>query len=100
MRLRAVLDHVLFAVKRAGYRPTDLNRSRTKPFRLKEEDAVRLGLLMVAIKPLRRLDRIEAIAERMRTMEPEEAYYWFSKSMSQDFRRRARRAFRILHAEG
>ena len=97
--LRVVLDQVLSVVKRAGYRSTDLSRTRTEPFRLREEDGVRLGLLFLGIKPLRRLGRVEGIAEHVREMEPEEAYYWYSKATAADTARRGQRAFRILMAQ-
>ena len=97
--LRAVMDQVLRAVKRAGYRTTDLSRGRKAPFRLPEEEAVRLGLLFLALKPMRKLSRIEAISREVQGMEPEELYYWFSKASDREGARRARRAFRILVAE-
>ncbi len=49
--LRAVSDQVLDALKRSGYRATDLGASRREPFALSEEAGVRLGLLFLAIKP-------------------------------------------------
>ena len=97
--LRVVLDQVLGIVKKAGYRATDLSRGRREPFRLREEDGVRLGLLFLGIKPLRRLGRVEGIAEHVRGMEPEEAYYWYSKATAADTARRGQRAFRILMAQ-
>lgn len=97
--LRAVIDRVISAIKHSGYRPTELRRARSEPFLLSEEDGVRLGLLFLAVKPLRRLSRIEAISEKIGGMEPEELYYWYSKSTAVNGRRRAQRALRILIAE-
>lgn len=97
--LRSVMDRILSAVRRAGYRPSDVQRGRREPFLLREEDGVRLGLLFLAIKPLRKPSRIEAISEHLSTMEAEEVYYWFSKATSLTRGRRAARAFRILLAE-
>jgi hypothetical protein len=97
--LKAVLEPVLTTVKRAGYKATDLHRGRKAPFRLSEEDGVRLGLLFLAVKPLHKLARIEAVSERIRRREPEELYYWFSKSTSTTEGHRALRALRILIAE-
>ncbi len=97
--LRAVIDDVLSALRRAGYRATDLARNRRAPFSLPEEDAVRLGLLLAAVQPLRKLSRIEAIAREVRGMEPEELYYWYSKATAAEGGRRARRAFRLLASE-
>ena len=97
--LKAVIHQVLDAVRRSGYRPSDLTRSRRAPFVLHEEDGVRLGVLFLAVKPLRKLGRIEAISERLRDMEPEELFYWYSKSMAAGDGRKAQRALRILIAE-
>ena len=97
--LRTVMDQVLIALRKSKYQPTDLRRSRQAPFRLKEEEGVRLGVLFMAVKPLRKLSRIEAISERVQGMELEELYYWYSKSTAAHDGRRARKAFRILIAE-
>tara|TARA_R110002126_G_scaffold86474_19_gene208819 strand:- start:14995 stop:15462 length:468 start_codon:yes stop_codon:yes gene_type:complete len=97
--LRSVMEPVLTAVKRAGYRATDIGPKRRAPFQISEEDAVRLGLLFQAVKPLRKTSRIESISEHVRAMEHEEVLYWFSKTASQDSARRAQRALRILMAE-
>lgn len=96
--LRAVIESVLAAVKRSGYRPSDLRPSRQAPFDLREEEAVRLGLLLLAVKPLRKHSRIDAITQRLREMEPEEVYYWYSKSTSSADGRRAQKALRVLIA--
>lgn len=97
--LRSVLDQVLAAVKHAGYRAADLGAGRRDPLRLREEDGVRLGVLFLAIKPLRKLSRVEAISEQVRRMELEELYYWFSKMTAASGGRRAQRALRLLLAE-
>ncbi len=97
--LRSVMDQILAALKKSRYKPTDLRRSRQLPFNLKEEEGVRLGVLLLAVKPLRKLARIEAISERIRGMELEELYYWYSKSTAERDGHRARKAFRILIAE-
>lgn len=97
--LRSVMDQVLVALRKSKYRPTDLRRSRQVPFILKEEEGVRLGVLFMAVKPLRKLSRIEAISERIRGMELEELYYWYSKSTAERDGHRAQKAFRILIAE-
>jgi len=66
-----------------------------------EDAGVRLGLLMKAIKPLRKLERIRRIVEEIGEMPREEALYWFSKAInspSDSERRRAMKAMRILLA--
>lgn len=97
--LKAVIHQVLDAVRRSGYRPSDLTRSRRAPFVLREEDGVRLGVLFLAVKPLRKHARIDAISSRLREMEPEELFYWYSKSMAAGEGRKAQRALRIMIAD-
>jgi len=97
--LRAVADHVLEALRRAEYKPTDLSAARRKPFYLPEEAGVRLGLVFVAVRPLTKYRRIEEIAYRLREMPAEEAYYWYSKCTATDTAERARQALRVLLAE-
>ena len=96
--LRAVADHVLEALRKSGYKVTDLSRNRRRPFRLDEETGLRLGLLFLAVKPLTRMDRVEAISSGLRTMPSEEAYYWFSKCTAEASAANAQRALRILLA--
>ena len=97
--LRAVMDQVLTAIKQAGYRPADLSRGRKTPFLLNEELGVRLGLLMLAVKPLRKSSRMVDVSEQVQSMATEEAYYWFSKSTDQHVARRSQKAMRILLAK-
>ncbi|NLE59168.1 MAG: hypothetical protein GX616_12465 [Planctomycetes bacterium] len=95
---RAIVDQVLTALKRCGYKPSDLARTRQKPFVLTEQEGVRLGLLMMAVKPLRKVDRMEAVSAQVRAMGDEEAYYWFSKSTKSEIARRAQKSLRVLLA--
>lgn len=99
IQLRAVSDHVLEALRKAGYKVTDLSRARREPFRLDEETGLRLGLLFLAVKPLTKLSRVEAISAEMRSMPSEEAYYWFSKCTATSNPSRAQQALRVLLAE-
>lgn len=98
--LRAVADHLLEALRANGYRATDLARAagREKPFYLDEPTGIRLALILLAVKPLSRHDRIEAIGAGVRTMGDEEAYYWFSKCSAGPYAQRAQRALRVLLA--
>ena len=97
--MRAVMDQILGTIKRAGYRASDLSRSRKTPFHLSEEPGVRLGLLMLAVKPLRKASRMSDISEQIQAMAEEEAYYWFSKSTDNGVGRRCQKAMRILLAK-
>ena len=65
---------------------------------LNEESGVRLGLLMLAVKPLRKSSRMTDISEQVQSMASEEAYYWFSKSTDHQVGRRSQKAMRILLA--
>jgi hypothetical protein len=97
--MRAVMDQILSTIKQAGYRPTDLARNRKVPFALNEELGVRLGLLMLAVKPLRKTSRMSDVSEHVRGMTDEEAYYWFSKVTDAGQGRRSQKALRILLAK-
>ena len=66
-------------IRQAGYRIINPARNRKVPFALSEEQGVRLGLLMPAVKPLRKTARMSDVSEHIRGMTAEEAYYWFSK---------------------
>ena len=94
--LLAVNDHLLIALKAAGYRPTDLKRTRRKPFTLPESVGVRLGLLLMAVKPLRKTRRIEDVSMAVRELADDEAFYWYAKTTDNRHGRRAQRAFRDL----
>jgi hypothetical protein len=96
--LRAVSDHVLDALREAGYKATDLSPARRAPFHLPEAVGVRLGLVFLAVKPLSKLDRIEAISQGIRHMTLEELYYWYSKCTASDTAERAQKALRVLLA--
>lgn len=99
LSLQAVGDHVLDALRQAGHRPSELRRNRIKPFRLPEQAGVRLGLALLATKPLRKIRRIEEISSAVRTMSDDEVYYWFAKCTDPDHGIRAQRAFRDLWSD-
>ena len=66
-----------------------------------EAVGTRLAVLFFAIKPLRKLERIRAIAEEILQLSPEAACYWLGKvAGGQDWRTRQRhlRALRLLLA--
>ena len=96
--LKAVVDQGLTTVKQAGYKPSDLSRGRKEPFALSEDLGVRLGLLLLAVKPLRKVARMEDISGQIRAMTDEEVYYWFSKVTDSARGSRSQKAFRILLA--
>jgi len=98
--LRAVADHLLNALRANGHKATDLARATgsEKPFYLDELTGLRLALILMAVKPLTRHDRIEAIGQGVQAMSAEEAYYWFSKCSAGPDALRAQKALRILLA--
>ena len=97
--LRAVADQVMEALRKSGYRTTDLSAGRREPFALAEEAGVRLGLLFLTVKPITKMVRVEAIAHGLRAMTSEEAYYWYSKCTTRPTADRALKALRVLLAD-
>lgn len=95
--LYAAMDQILQAVRRSGHRSADLHRGRRAPLDLKEAWGVRVGLLLLALKPLRKTSRMERVAATIRQMPEEEAYYWFSRCRASV---RAQMALRLLGSEG
>jgi hypothetical protein len=98
IQLKVCAEQVISSLKQNGYRASDLGLKRKVPFHINEENGVKLALLFMAIKPLRKVTRMEAIASEVRRMEMEEAYYWLSKCTSANSAR-SQRALRILLSE-
>ncbi len=99
-QLCSVADHLLAALRVNDYKATDLARAAgaDEPFYLDELTGLRLALILMAVKPLTRHDRIEAIGQGVQAMSAEEAYYWFSKCSAGPDALRAQKALRILLA--
>ena len=99
--LRAVADHLLSALRANGYTATALAHASgdDAPFYLDELSGLRLALILMAVKPLARHERIEAIGQGVQRMSAEEAYYWFSKCSAGADALRAQKALRILLAK-
>lgn len=70
--------------------------SGSKPIALDGRTGEHAELLLLAVKPLRRADRVAKVAEAVAAMGPEEAAYWHAKA----HRRGGLRALRILITEG
>ncbi len=96
--LRAVAEHLLTALRANDYKATDLSRAAgdETPFYLDELTGLRLALILMAVKPLGRHDRIEAIGLGVQAMSTEEAYYWFSKCSAGPGASQAQKALRVL----
>lgn len=97
--LRAVADQVMEALRANGHKPTEMGAGRREPFNLAEESGVLLGLLFLAIRPIIKVERIEAIAQGIRAMTSEEAYYWYAKCTGGPLAERAQKALRVLLAD-
>jgi len=93
-----VADHLLAALRASGHRATDLTRAAgdEAPFYLDELTGLRLALILMAVKPLTRHDRIEAIGQGVQAMSAEEAYYWFSKCSAGPSASQAQKALGVL----
>jgi hypothetical protein len=63
-------------LKRNNYKPSMLNARRKAPFKLKEEDGIKLDLTFKAISGLKKRSRIEDIILGITHMAREESYYW------------------------
>ena len=66
--------------------------STPKPLKLDQGAGSQVWLLLTAIKPLRRTDRIDEVGAGVAAMSREEAAYWFSKAHQP----RGLRAVRLL----
>ena len=64
------------------------------PIDLPSETGAHLALLFRAVRPLRRVDRIDTVANGIARMPREEASYWYAKSLQP----RGLRALRLLLA--
>ncbi|MCS7295457.1 MAG: hypothetical protein NZ761_08675 [Dehalococcoidia bacterium] len=71
---------------------------RDKCVRLVDTAGARLGVLFLALRPLRRVERMVRVLEGVQRLADEEAYYWFAQCTAPSRARRARRALRVLLA--
>lgn len=94
LRLTSVLEPLRHLIAEAGISGRQWSGGR--PFELPVRTGEQVELLLAAIRPLRRADRISGVAEGVATMGSEEAAYWHAKAS----RRGGLRALRILLIEG
>jgi hypothetical protein len=66
-------------LKNNRYSLADVKRTRKAPFRLSEEDGIRLDLVFRATRGLTKRSRIEEIILGISCMSREEVYYWHAK---------------------
>jgi hypothetical protein len=72
------------AVRECGQSAERLGRPSREgdpPLELGEAVGARVALALVAVRPLRRLDRMEAVVRGIGEMTSEEALYWFARVM-------------------
>lgn len=93
-----VVDAVFAAVRGSGHQPSVLAFTRKQPIRLEEAEGVRLALILLAVAPITKHERIRALVAGINSMSLEETYYWYSKCVGVDANR-ARRALRTLLAD-
>lgn len=96
---KVMTETLLNAIKKQGYRPTALSIQRKDPFILDEAVGVRMGLFFFALKPLRKVNRMEEIISGIERMSEEEAYYWYAKCTNGRNARKSQKALRILLSE-
>ena len=89
---------VMMAVTTSKQPRTALSASRRKPIPLTEDAGVRLGLTALAVKPLAKPARVEAVRQGVETMTSEEALYWYANSTGPNTNR-ALKALRTLLAD-
>ncbi len=75
-----------------------MNPNRKSPIRIEEAAGGRLALSLLAVEPVVKPARVEALLGGISAMSDEEAYYWYAKCMGKQGAR-ARRALRLLLAE-
>ena len=101
LALEVAMPMLTAAVRACGTAPERLlrpPRAGEPPVELDEAAGARVALTLFALRPLRKLQRMEAIARGVAGMSNEEALYWFARVM-QGPRARTLRALRILLAK-
>lgn len=78
-QFKTVQAAVARALKNNGYSFSDVKRTRRAPFRLCEEDGIRLDLIFRSTQGISKRSRVEDIMLGIACMEREEAYYWHAK---------------------
>ncbi len=81
-RLRSILQLIDEALREAGLNPSEVTGTGTSTILLQEATGIRLSIGFIGMKPLRRVDRMRALARGIARMSLEECYYWHSKCRS------------------
>lgn len=78
-QVRQVMPAITDALRKSGHAKTILFSQRQKSITLKEEPGVRLGLVLVATRPVEKARRIQEMTDGVAAMTSEEVYYWYAK---------------------
>jgi hypothetical protein len=89
-RAASIAGPVQDTLRAAGFK--GLQWSASTPFDVVPVLGAQVELLLRAVKPLRRVDRIEAVATGVASMSAEESSYWHAQAT----RRQGLRALRVL----
>lgn len=93
-----LLEQAMDALQASGFRRSDLSARRRQPFRLPDQQGVRLALVMIATAPLKKRVRVEAVLNGIGRMSDEEALYWYARCFGSEASR-SRRALRLMLAD-
>lgn len=96
--LERMRPSVLSAVTKSSHQRTALTPRRRAPITLTEDAGIRLALTLLAVKPLAKPVRVEAIRQGIDIMTSEEALYWYANCTGINSKR-ALKALRILLAD-
>ena len=94
-QLERLRTAVATAVTASKHSRTIVSPTRKAPIQLSEDAGIRLALAALAVAPLSKASRVEAIRIGIHTMTSEEALYWYAYCTGPDSRR-ALRALRTL----
>lgn len=96
LHLLVVEPAIKRAIKANGYKAAELRRSRRTPFKISEDDGIRLDLTFRAVRDLQKRTKAEEIVQGITAMSREEVLYWHSKVSLERTRQNGLKALRIL----
>lgn len=94
--LGLVENRILKQLREAGIDVVGMKRGEQRRARLKEDDAMRLGVAFRALAPMRSRRNITSCATGIEAMGKEEAAYWLGMAMHRKNPRRVLMALRFL----
>lgn len=81
-RLRSLLPLLDEALRDTGIEPGQVTGTGDTTLLIREATGVRLSLGFIGVKPIKRVDRMRALARGVVRMSLEECYYWHAKCRS------------------